>query len=313
MMKKSRLGKFFMLSAVVCGGLVVHSQVAEASYNSSFNKEAYYAKLENKDITHTADLLLDSHRSVYLGQNKSGNVRNISFMSYPKKQSTRFSGYANHWVNVRTLKNNKVYLYTDKTTHGNYLVQYYQLSKRQGKTVKLGTQKVRVGYSRYGNITLKYRGKQLKVNLKDGQTTWNKRQITRKKARQFKTSVPKSGSTKVRLVKDAKRYKGVPYRYAGRDPFGGLDCATFVNQVYLDVTGKDIGGMTGVQEKLGKHVRVSSAKTGDLLFWKISGQKYTYHVAMAIGHGKMIEEAGNSVHISTIKTRNPQYVIHMKN
>lgn len=311
-MKKYNLVKLVLL-AVICAGGVLHTQLAKANYNSAFNKEAYYAKLENKDIAKTSDLLLDTHKSLFLGQTKAGKVRNISFLVYPKKQTERFSGYAHHWVNIRMLKTNKVYLYTDKTTHGNYLVQYYQLAKRQGKSVKMGAQKIHISYSQYGNITLTYKGKKLKVNLKSGQTTWESNKVMPQSQRQFKSRVPKVGTQKARLVKDAKRYLGVPYRYAGRDPFGGLDCATFVNQVYLDVTGKDIGGMTGVQERLGKHCRVSSAKVGDLLFWKIAGQKYTYHVAMVIGHGKLIEEAGDSVHISNIKARQPQFAIHMKN
>jgi len=300
-----------LLSTAVLLGLFSGQQSAQASYNSVFNQEAAYAKAENKDITTTTGRRLNSFKSVYLGQNKAGKVRNVSYTTYASKQGTKFSSYANHWVKVRTLKNGTVYVYTDKTTHGNYLVAYHALAKRQGVTLKLGSQKVRVGYSRHQIISIKAPKHTLKVSLTTGKTTWDRQVITSKRNRTFKGSVPHTGSVKTRLVKDAKRYLGVPYRYAGRNPFGGLDCATFVNQVYLDVTHKDICGMTWVQQQLGKHVAVKHANTGDLLFWQRRGEAYTYHVAMAIGHGQLIEEAGQNVHISKIKTRQPQFAIHM--
>jgi len=71
-MKKYNLVKLVLL-AVICAGGVLHTQLAKANYNSAFNKEAYYAKLENKDIAKTSDLLLDTHKSLFLGKKKLEN------------------------------------------------------------------------------------------------------------------------------------------------------------------------------------------------------------------------------------------------
>lgn len=290
------------------GGFTVRAQ---ASYNSMFNREAYFAKHEKLDATTSFDRRLSPYRSVYVTQNQHGVIRNVSLLAYNKRQGKRFNHYAQHWINVRTLKNGKVYAYNDQTVYGHYLVSYHELAKGKQATIKAGKTAVKVSYSRAGNVLFNVGKTQVVAHLKTGQVRLNGRLTAAAANRTFKKAVPTTGSRVQRLIKDAKRYVGVPYRYAGRDAFGGLDCATFVNQVYLDVEHRDIGGMTGVQEKLGKHVAVTKAKAGDLLFWKVAGQKYTYHVAMATGHGQLIEEAGKSVHLAKIKTRRPQFAIHM--
>lgn len=298
--------------AAVLVGWHLAGGTAQASYNSMFAREGYLAKHERLDATRSFERRISRYKSVYVTQNKAGRIRNVSVMFYAKPQRDHFTTYASHWINVRQLRNGQLYAYNDRTVYGNYLVAYHQFGRGHGTTIKAGSRPVKLHFSKKGNLLIRYQKKLLTVHLKSGQINLNGKSTSAKHNRQFKGKVPTKGTRVKRLIADAKRYRGVPYRYAGRDAFGGLDCASFVDQVYLDVEHRDIGGMTGVQQKLGKHVAVRKAKAGDLLFWQIAGQKYTYHVAMAIGHGKLIEEAGKSVHISKIANRNPQFAIHMK-
>lgn len=277
-----------------------------------FAREGYFSLHERLDAQTSFDRRLSRYKSIYITENAQGKVRNASLMFYAKPQGKKFNHYASHWINVRTLRNGKLYAYNDHTVYGHYLVAYHELKRGHGTTIYAGKRPVKVHFSKRGNLLFKYQKSTVTVHLNSGQITLNGHATKAKSNRVFKTTVPTKGRRTSRLVADAKRYLGVPYRYAGRDAFGGLDCASFVDQVYLDVEHRDIGGMTGVQQKLGKHVAVRKAKKGDLLFWQVTGQKYTYHVAMAIGHGKLIEEAGNSVHISRIAQRHPQFAIHMK-
>lgn len=297
------------LAALSCGLLT--TTTGHASYNSQFAKEANYAKHEKLDATRSFDRPVGWHQSIYATQTKHGVLRNVSLLFYAKKQRSHFNGYAQSWINVRTLKNGHVYAYNQKTIYGHYLVAYHELKAGQHATLTAGAHHVRVSYTKAHHLRFKTPHITVVAQLKNGEITFNHHPTTAKANRSFKGAVPKKGTRVQRLITDAKRYRGVPYRYAGRDAFGGLDCASFVDQVYLDVEHRDIGGMTGVQQKLGRHVAVAKAKPGDLLFWQISGQKYTYHVALAIGHGRLIEEAGQSVHVAKIATRRPQFAIHM--
>ena len=87
------------------------------------------------------------------------------------------------------------------------------------------------------------------------------------------------------IVAEAYKYIGTPYVWGGKDP-SGFDCSGFTRYVYLQVTGRDIGGWTVPQESAGTKISVSQAKAGDLLFWGSAGG--TYHVAISLGGGQYI-------------------------
>lgn len=314
-----RLKNFGLLGMALGLGLflafALRSQIsAQASYASQFAKESRLARGEVFDSRTFNDYKVSAFKSVYMTQNATRKVRHGGLLFYAKPQSgTAFNGYAKHWVNFRSLKSGKIYLFTDKTLYGKYLVNYQVMARGTSRQVKVGKTPVKVTFSKNRHVTFKYPKHLLRVQLNNGAVTLDGKAVKTTHGRHFKSAVPTTGSAASRLVKDAKRYLGVPYRYVGRDPFGGLDCASFVNLVYLDVLHKDIGGMTSVQQRLGRHISPKKAKKGDLLFWVSPGQVESYHVAMAIGNGKLIEEAGRSVHISSIRARKPQYAIAMHN
>lgn len=104
-------------------------------------------------------------------------------------------------------------------------------------------------------------------------------------------STPKSGTTKpsdklsaeMRLRKDvlkeAEKYKGTKYKYAGKTP-QGFDCSGYTYYIFskFDI---NLSGSSTAQSKQGKEIPVSKAKPGDLLFFGRNGRNgKIQHVGM---------------------------------
>lgn len=82
----------------------------------------------------------------------------------------------------------------------------------------------------------------------------------------------------------AAKYVGLPYIWGGNDPAVGLDCSSFVQNVYRDL-GYELPRVTWDQMKEGTTVpSMAQAKPGDLLFSFNGG-----HVALYLGNGKAID------------------------
>ncbi|MDT2768243.1 NlpC/P60 family protein [Globicatella sulfidifaciens] len=87
------------------------------------------------------------------------------------------------------------------------------------------------------------------------------------------------------LLSNASQYLGTPYVWGGKSP-SGFDCSGFVQYVFKQTYGIDVGGYTGAQEYAGAQISVAEAQPGDLYFWGSPGG--TYHVAIATGGGGYI-------------------------
>lgn len=72
------------------------------------------------------------------------------------------------------------------------------------------------------------------------------------------------------VIKDAEKYKGVKYKYAGKDP-KGFDCSGFTYFVYSKHNIKLSSSSTN-QSKQGTEIAISKAKPGDLLFFGRNGR-----------------------------------------
>lgn len=96
-----------------------------------------------------------------------------------------------------------------------------------------------------------------------------------------------------KVVNDAKQYLGVPYVWGGAggarggDPHSGMDCSSFVSQVYKDM-GIDIPAYTVAMEPYGHEIDRSQVQTGDMGFYGSHGG--SYHICMAINNSTMIYE-----------------------
>ena len=95
------------------------------------------------------------------------------------------------------------------------------------------------------------------------------------------------------VIADAKKYLGVPYVWGGAggarggNPFSGMDCSSFVSQVYKDF-GINIPAYTVAMEPYGHEIDRSQVQTGDMGFYGSRGG--SYHISMALNNSTMIYE-----------------------
>lgn len=101
-----------------------------------------------------------------------------------------------------------------------------------------------------------------------------------------------SGGAK-RLQDAARRYLGVRYVWGGAggarggDPFSGMDCSSFVSQVYKDL-GINIPAYTVAMEPYGHQIPRSQVQAGDMGFYGSHGG--SYHITLALDNKRMIYE-----------------------
>lgn len=95
------------------------------------------------------------------------------------------------------------------------------------------------------------------------------------------------------VIADAKKYLGVPYVYGGAggarggNPYSGMDCSSFVSQVYKDF-GISIPAYTVSMESYGHEISRDQVQTGDMGFYGSHGA--SHHICMALDNNTMIYE-----------------------
>ena len=100
------------------------------------------------------------------------------------------------------------------------------------------------------------------------------------------TSTTASGETKLRkdIVQFAKKHVGTKYKTAGRTP-SGFDCSGFTCYV-MDKFDIDLSPVSRMQENEGKVISLSSARPGDLLFFRRGKNEKVFHVALVVDNGR---------------------------
>lgn len=114
-----------------------------------------------------------------------------------------------------------------------------------------------------------------------------------------------TASTKIQAVINlAKKQLGKPYQWGGKGP-AAFDCSGLMYYVFLNATGKNIGGWTVPQESAGRQVSVSQLQAGDLVFWGSHGN--TYHVGLYLGNNQYLDapQPGKRVQIASLSSYNP--------
>jgi cell wall-associated NlpC family hydrolase len=79
----------------------------------------------------------------------------------------------------------------------------------------------------------------------------------------------KSDSNVRKIIADAEKYLGVPYKYAGNSEVG-FDCSGFTSKVF-DENKIKLPRRSQEQGKMGKVINISDAKPGDLVFFSTFG------------------------------------------
>ncbi|TWD81202.1 cell wall-associated NlpC family hydrolase [Kribbella amoyensis] len=97
----------------------------------------------------------------------------------------------------------------------------------------------------------------------------------------------KSSTFQARVLKEAAKLRGTPYRYGGTTP-RGFDCSGYTGYVYKKA-GKKLPRTSRQQYAATKHLSRKAAKPGDLVFFK-SGGGSVYHVGIYAG-GNMLWHA----------------------
>jgi cell wall-associated NlpC family hydrolase len=107
-----------------------------------------------------------------------------------------------------------------------------------------------------------------------------------------------------KIISQAQKLKGKPYRYGGAKP-SGFDCSGYVQYVYKQA-GKKIGRTSGAQLS-GKSVPKSKKKPGDILIFMHGST--AYHSAIYAGDGKMWEAQKTGVPVGKHGIWSDGYVV----
>ena len=95
------------------------------------------------------------------------------------------------------------------------------------------------------------------------------------------------GTFRTKVLREAAKLKGTPYRYGGTTT-RGFDCSGYTGYVYKEA-GKKLPRTSRQQYSASKHISRTAAKPGDLVFFK-SGGGSVYHVGIYAG-GNMLWHA----------------------
>ncbi len=114
------------------------------------------------------------------------------------------------------------------------------------------------------------------------------------------------GISRDSIIKIAKRFLGIPYKFGGTSPIKGLDCSAFVGQVFsflnvdLPRTARELFGV-------GRHVNRSQLAAGDLVFFRTYA-RYPSHVGIYVGDSEFIH-ASSKAHMVTIDSMDRPYFL----
>lgn len=103
------------------------------------------------------------------------------------------------------------------------------------------------------------------------------------------------------IVRTATKQIGRPYRYGGEDPKRGFDCSGLVWWSYQQ-NGSAIPRSARIQFQLGRRVKSTELKPGDLVFFDIGGSPPA-HVGIMVDPPKFVHAptTGEKVRLDSLK------------
>ena len=109
------------------------------------------------------------------------------------------------------------------------------------------------------------------------------------------------GDLRAELVKTAKQFIGVPYRWGGSSSENGFDCSGLTMVCYR-LNGLNLQRNSRAQFKTGRAINKSQLRKGDLVFFATGGGRRVSHVGIYIGDGNFIHapRTGKNVRIEKL-------------
>lgn len=100
---------------------------------------------------------------------------------------------------------------------------------------------------------------------------------------QISAKIAKDRQVREEIVEYSKKYLGLPYVYASRDPERGFDCSGFTHFVMKNF-GIALSPSSSAQSVSGTKVALSEAQPGDLVFFRHSSKGRVFHVALVVSN-----------------------------
>lgn len=147
-----------------------------------------------------------------------------------------------------------------------------------------------------------------KASGREGSALDNKAPVERRRATQ--KGAPAKGEAKPtipNLSREALRYLGIRYRYAGTSPSRGFDCSGFV-YFLLRSRGIVAGRRASDLMRLGTPIPRSQLKPGDLVFFRNTGRRRgVSHTGIYIGNGLFVHASSGARRVVITPLNSPYY------
>ncbi len=106
------------------------------------------------------------------------------------------------------------------------------------------------------------------------------------------------------IIKTAKSFLGIPYKWGGSNPNDGFDCSGLTMAVY-QLNGLNIPRTSRQQFNVGEYIRPKHLKKGDLVFFATSGGKKVSHVGIYTGNNSFIHapSKGKKIRVTSLNNK----------
>jgi cell wall-associated NlpC family hydrolase len=100
---------------------------------------------------------------------------------------------------------------------------------------------------------------------------------------QISANIARERQFRNEVTEYAKKYVGLPYVYASRNPERGFDCSGFTHFVMKNF-GVELSPSSSMQSLQGQSIPLAEVEPGDLVFFRHSSQGRVFHVAMVVSN-----------------------------
>ena len=116
-------------------------------------------------------------------------------------------------------------------------------------------------------------------------------------------------NVRTKLVKMARSFLGLPYRWGGISERGGVDCSGLVKILFAKLH-VELPRTSREQMHSGENIAVDDLKRGDLLFFSSDGATPN-HVGLYIGDKRFVHAAKNPGKVIISGLDQPWYIRHL--